>query len=118
MNNKVSSRGITIAKTWKKNKIQELVNICNEMKDNNVDSKLIEDFYNSEKKKVNDEYEKKINKYQDKILEKQKKIDIDNVIKTKNILEKNGYTKKQIDDYINKEMNYINNKYNNVNFID
>ncbi len=118
INTKVSSRGITIAKTWKKKEIQKLLNIANEMKDNNVDSKLIDDFYISEKKKINEEYEKKINKYQDKISEKQKKIDIDNIIKTKNILEKNGFSQKQIDDYINKEMIIINNKYNTIDFID
>ena len=116
--NKVSSRGISLAKTWKKKQIEQLIKTKNEMIDYKIDDKLIEDFIIKEKERINKEYEKRLEKHQNKNNENKKKKDIEILIKNKNILEKMGYTQKQLDEYIEKGMNDINDKYTTIDFID
>ncbi len=116
------SKCITIANNWKNKQIKELINTKEQMINLNVDSKLINNYIDSEYNRINKEYSEKIDKAKIKNLEfmnnNKKKIEIDFLIKNKSILEDAGYTNDYIDYYVNKQYDIINNKYTNIDFID
>jgi hypothetical protein len=116
--NKVSTRGISLAKTWKKKQIEELIKQKNEMIDYKIDYKLIDDFIIKEKERINKEYEKRLAKHQIANNDNKKKKEIELLIRDKKYLEKAGLTQKQIDEYIEKGIKEINIKYSTIDFID
>lgn len=120
MNKKCKS--ITVANNWKEKQIKEVIKAKEQMTELKVDPKLIDKYIESEYSRINKEYEEKMKKAKIKNLEfvnnNKKKIEIDFLIKNKDILEQAGYTKDYIDYYVNKQYDIINKKYANVDFVD
>ncbi len=116
----MNTRSVKLAKTWKKKQIEELIKNKNEMIEYNIDNKLIDDFINKEKDRINKEYEKRLAKHQTTNNETKKKKEIELLIKDKKYLEKAGLTQKEIDEYIEKSISAINLKYTSqqIDFID
>ena len=116
----INTRGVKLAKTWKKKQIEELIKQKNEMIEYKIDDKLIEDFIIKEKERINKEFEKRQAKHQTSTNNNKKKKEIEMLIRDKKYLEKSGLTQKQIDDYIEKGISAINLKYisEQIDFID
>ena len=112
----------TRAYNWKEKQINEVIKTKNQMIELKIEPKLIEQYMASEYSSINKEYQDKINKAKIRNLEtvnnNKKKLEIDFLIKNKLVLEEKGYDKDYIEQYVEQQYDYINNKYANINFID
>jgi hypothetical protein len=125
MHNK-KSRSLTMASNCKKKQIKNIMVLQQEMVNNNIDQKLIDEFINDQYEIINNEYNLKVEKYNNKILSnleinksnkekiKNRNKEISNLIKNKIILDKNGIDKEYINNYIINQYQNINNKYNDI----
>lgn len=135
------NRSITIAKNNRKKQIEHVLELRDEMIENKIDKKLINNFLNESYEKINKQYEDKINKISQKEskkkelsekneLERKRKKAIEYLLKNKAILEEKGVSQEYINNYIEKQYQQINQFYlikkevvqeidlDQVNFID
>jgi hypothetical protein len=114
-------RTIIMANNKRQKEIEHVLIVKNEMINNKIDDKLINEYINEQYKNINLEYETKIKTYwakQNKIntnknnkININKNIEISVLIQNKNFLEEAGYTQEYIEQYIDNYYQKINNKY-------
>ena len=118
-------RTIIMANNKKQKEIEHVLIVKNEMINNKIDDKLINEYINEQYKNINLEYETKVKTYwakQNKIntnknnkinnkININKNIEISVLIQNKNFLEEAGYTQEYIEKYIDNYYQKINNKY-------
>ena len=116
MKNYSKEKIVKRAETKKNEKIKKICQKRDEMISYNISSDLIDDWFEKELQKIEKEYNNKIN--DDKIyireLNKQKKKEINNLIKSIEELEKRKFSKEYIENFSNTEYNRINAKYNKL----
>jgi hypothetical protein len=112
-------RGIILANNWKKQELEYVLILRDEMLLNKINNNLIKQFLDEEYNRITEEYENKINKYnkkhlpskQNKIIKSKRKKAINFLLQTKTFLENNGASIEYINKYINKQYTEINNTY-------
>jgi len=122
------SRAIIIANNKKKNEINNILSLRNEMIENSIDSNLIKKFIDEEYEKINKNYEDKIKKSNSKSnnsniknkiknIKKKREKAIDFLLKNKTFLEEHGASKEYIKKYIELQYQEINEFYDikNIN---
>jgi len=109
------------AKKWKDKEIDILLQKRKDMDLMNIGKNIIDEYMEEEYKIINKTYEMKLlEEPTKKTVKKQKDKDLDNIITNKYYLEQKGYNKEYIENYIEKEYNELERKYNKVkiDFID
>ena len=115
------SRGIVLANNWRIKEIEKLHNMKDDMRQNNIDKNLIDDYVNEEFEKINKKYDERVNNYNNNKLKndskrfKRKQNDnikkeVLNIITSQIICEKLGVNKKLIDKIVENEKSKINRK--------
>ena len=118
-----NSRIIKIATTKKNKKINELLQIRDQMINNNIDPTIIKNYVDEQYKEINVNYEKSINKKTNskKVMDKRRDEAIKFLLKNKNFLEQNNAKPEYITEYVRKQYEDINKTYvldDGINFID
>lgn len=116
MKNYSKEKIVKRAETKKNEKIKKICQKRDEMISYNISSDLIDNWFEKELQKIEKEYNNKINddKIYMKELNKQKKKEINNLIKSIEELEKRTFSKEYIENFSNTEYNRINSKYNKL----
>ena len=120
-----NSRIIKIATTKKNKKINELLQIRDQMINNTIDIEIIKKYVNEQYEEINLKYLNSINKKTNpkKIMDKKREEAIQFLLKNKNFLEQNKVDPEYIKEYVKKQYDDINksysfNEYDNIGFID
>jgi tRNA/tmRNA/rRNA uracil-C5-methylase (TrmA/RlmC/RlmD family) len=118
-----NSRIIKIATTKKNKKINELLQIRDQMINNTIDIEIIKKYVNEQYEEINLKYLNSINKKTNpkKIMDKKREEAIQFLLKNKNFLEQNNAKPEYITEYVRKQYEYINKTYvldDGIHFID
>ncbi len=118
-----SYKVIKIANNKKNKKINELLQIRDQMINNKIYNQIIKKFTDEQYEIINGEYQKNINKKKNdkKIIDRKRNDAIQFLLKNKKFLELNNATPEYIKDYVKKQYEDINKTYildDGINFID